>query len=73
MATRRLYAVEELKSNSIFFLLSHLVAVHLPELGSIQRLKHVRTKRGAWHCGVEKMQPKQGSVARIWKLLLRGI
>jgi hypothetical protein len=40
-ATRRLYAVEELKSNSIFFLLSHLVAVHLPELGIIQRLKHI--------------------------------
>ena len=27
----------------------------------------------AWHCGVEKMQPKLGSAARIWKLLLRGI
>jgi hypothetical protein len=33
----------------------------------------VRTKRGAWHRGVEKMQRKQGSVAGIWKLLLRGI
>jgi hypothetical protein len=41
VATRRLYAVEELKSNSIFFLLSHLVAVHLPELGIIQRLKYI--------------------------------
>ena len=26
---------------SIFFLLSHLVAVHPPELGIIQRLKHI--------------------------------
>src|SRR5437588_11229477 len=35
------------------------------------RARIVRTKRGAWHCGVEKMQRKQGSVAGIWKLLLR--
>ena len=37
------------------------------------RARIVRTKPGAWHCGVEKMQPKQGSAARIWKLLVRGI
>jgi hypothetical protein len=26
----------------------------------------VRTKRGAWRCGVEKMQPEQGSAARAF-------
>jgi hypothetical protein len=38
----------------------------------IVRARTVRTKRGAWHCSVERMQPKQGSAARTWKLLLRG-
>jgi hypothetical protein len=37
------------------------------------RAQIVRIKRGAWHCGVEKMQSKQASAAKIWKLLLKGI
>ena len=33
-------------SNSIFFLVSQLIAVNLPELGSFQRLKHIDLARG---------------------------